>query len=188
MTRPIEAIVVGASAGAVQALSRLLPNLPATYPLPILVVVHVPPERSELATLFGAKCRLRVKDAEDKESIRPGYVYFAPSDYHLLVEDQRTLALSVDEPVLYSRPSVDILFESAADAFGDAVAGIILTGANEDGAAGLAAIANAGGRAIVQQPHEAFASAMPLAALARCPQAEPLTLDAIARQIEAWAS
>jgi two-component system, chemotaxis family, protein-glutamate methylesterase/glutaminase len=182
----IEAVVIGASAGAVQALSRLLPGLPATYALPILIVVHVPADRSELATLFRAKCRLRVKDAEDKEPILPGHIYFAPSDYHMLVEEDRSLSLSVDDPVLYSRPSIDVLFESAADSYGETLAGIILTGANEDGAQGLGAIALAGGVTLIEDPTDAFASAMPLAALAQCPDAEVVSLDAIAGRLASW--
>ena len=157
-----DAIVVGASAGAIQALSRILPALPAGYPIPVLVVVHIPADRSDLlAPLFQAKCRVVVKEAEDKEPILPGSVYFGPSDYHLLVETDRTISLSADEPVLYSRPSIDVLFESAADAYGAGLVGVILTGANEDGAAGLLAIAAAGGVALAEDPADAFAPAMP---------------------------
>ncbi|MBN8849606.1 MAG: chemotaxis protein CheB, partial [Sphingomonas sp.] len=143
---PIEAVAIGASAGAVEALSAILPRLPADYPLPVLVVVHVPADRrSVLATLFQSKCRIAVREAEDKEPVVPGTVYFAPPDYHLQVEADRTLSLSADDPVLYSRPSIDVLFESAADAYGAALAGVVLTGANQDGARGLAAVAEAGG-------------------------------------------
>ena len=177
----IEAVVIGASAGAIQALSRILPALPEDYPIPVLVVVHIPADRSDLlASLFQAKCRLVVKEAEDKEPIRPGFVYFGPSDYHLLVEGDRTVSLSSDEPVLYSRPSIDVLFESAADAYGERLVGVILTGANEDGADGLWAVHAAGGVALVEDPAEAFAPAMPSAALARCAEARPASLDEIA--------
>src|ERR1019366_8592460 len=121
-----DAVVVGASAGAIQALSRVLPALPADYPIPVLVVVHIPADGSDLlAPLFQAKCRVVVKEAEDKEPILPGFVYFGPSDYHLLVEADRTVSLSVDEPVLYSRPSIDVLFESAADAYSAGLVGVI---------------------------------------------------------------
>ena len=114
-TRPPEAVVIGASAGAVDALSVLLPALPADYPLAVAVVVHLPPDRkSVMAELFQTKCRVRVKEAEDKEPFAPGTVYFAPPDYHLLVEPDRRLSLSSEESVLYSRPSIDVLFESAA--------------------------------------------------------------------------
>ena len=136
-----------------------------------MVVVHVPPDkRSILAELFQAKCRITVREAEDKEPISGGTVYFAPPDYHLLVETDRSLSLSSDEPVLYSRPSIDVLFESAADAYGPALIAIVLTGANQDGAKGLKAVVEAGGTAIVQSPEDAFASAMPEAALAACPE------------------
>ena len=176
-----QAIVIGASAGAIQALSRILPALPADYPVPVLVIVHIPADHADLlAPLFQAKCRVVVKEAEDKESILPGSVYFGPSDYHLLVEADRTVSLSSDEPVLYSRPSIDVLFESAADAYGEGLVGVILTGANEDGAEGLRAVIAAGGVALVENPAEAFAPAMPSAALARCAGAQVMSLDAIA--------
>jgi two-component system chemotaxis response regulator CheB len=177
----VDAIVIGASAGAIEALSRILPVLPAGYPIPLLIVVHVPADRSDLlAPLFQARCPLVVKEAEDKERICPGFVYFGPSDYHLLVEADRTLSLSADEPVLYSRPSIDVLFESAADAYGEGLVGVILTGANEDGAEGLGAVALAGGVALAEDPATAYAPAMPSAALARCANARSMSLDAIA--------
>jgi two-component system chemotaxis response regulator CheB len=176
-----DAIVIGASAGAIQALSRILPVLPADYPVPVLVVVHIPADRSDLlAPLFQAKCRAVVKEAEDKEPILPGFVYFGPSDYHLLVEADHTLSLSADEPVLYSRPSIDVLFESAADVYGAGLTGVILTGANEDGAEGVRAVAAAGGVALVEDPATAFAPAMPSAALELCAEARSMSLDAIA--------
>jgi len=176
-----EAIVIGASAGAIQALSRILPALPADYPIPVLVVVHVPADRSDLlAPLLQARCRVVVKEAEDKEPILPGVVYFGPSDYHLLVDMSHTISLSADEPVLYSRPSIDVLFESAADAYGSGLVGVILTGANEDGAAGLRAVAAAGGAVLVEYPETAFAPTMPAAALALSPQARPMSLESIA--------
>jgi two-component system chemotaxis response regulator CheB len=179
--QPFKAVVIGASAGAVQALLTLLPALPARYPLPVLVVVHVPPDRDNLLVpLLQSKSRITVKEAEDKEAMNGGVVYFAPSDYHLLVEADGALALSADELVNYSRPSIDVLFESAADAYGSALVGVILTGANHDGAAGLKAIADAGGLAIVEDPVGAYASAMPLAALDACPTARIMNLDAVA--------
>ena len=178
---PVKAVVIGASAGAVQALQVVLPALPADYALPVLVVVHVPPDRSNvLLPLFQAKCRIAVKEAEDKEILAGGVIYFAPSDYHLLVEADGGVALSWDEPVNYSRPSIDVLFESAADAYGSGLAGVILTGANHDGAAGLKAVIDAGGVAIVEDPVDAYTSAMPEAAQAACPSATTMKLDAIA--------
>jgi two-component system chemotaxis response regulator CheB len=180
-----KAVVVGASAGALEALSVILPALPADFRLPVLVVVHVPPDKkSVLVELFRHKCRVAVHEAEDKEPIRGGNIYFAPADYHLLVEKDGSLSLSSDEPVLYSRPSIDVLFESAADAYGSDLIGIVLTGANQDGASGMKAIVDAGGTAIVQRPDDAFASAMPQAALAACPMAEVLPLAMIAARLQ----
>lgn len=179
-----EAIVIGASAGALEALSAILPALPSTFKLPVIVVVHVPPDkRSVMAELFQAKCKIPVREAEDKEPIAAGTIYFAPPDYHLLIEREKTLSLSSDEPVLFSRPSIDVLFESAADAYGSSLIGIILTGANQDGANGMRAISEAGGLVIVQNPDKAFASAMPEAAIAACPGARIMSLDAIASHL-----
>ena len=177
----IKAVVIGASAGAVQALLTILPQLPASYALPVLVVVHVPPDRSNvLVPLFQTKCQVRVKEAEDKEPVLAGVVYFAPSDYHLLVEADGAVALSSDEIVNYSRPSIDVLFESAADAYGETLVGVILTGANHDGAAGLKAVADAGGVAVVEDPDGAYAPMMPTAALDECVSARTMRLGAIA--------
>ena len=174
------AVVIGASAGAWDALSVILPALPQTFNLPVMVVVHLPPDRkSLLAELFAEKCSMDVAEAEDKESILGGVIYFAPPDYHLLIEPNNTLSLSSDEPVLFSRPSIDVLFESAADAYGPALTAIVLTGASEDGARGLAAVIAAGGTAIVQRPEDAYAAAMPQAALARSPGARILSLEEI---------
>lgn len=177
----IRAVVIGASAGAVDTLLGILPELPENYPLPLLIVVHLPPDRgSTLATLLDSRCHITVKEAEDKEPIRPGTAYLAPPDYHLLVEPEMVLSLSNEEPVFYSRPSIDVLFESAADAYGDTLAGVILTGANPDGARGLRAVFAAGGLAFVQTPESATADAMPRAALAACPGARVLTPGQIA--------
>jgi two-component system, chemotaxis family, protein-glutamate methylesterase/glutaminase len=180
-----EAVVIGASAGALEALSVILPALPAGFGLPLIVVVHVPPDkRSMLAELFQAKCRIPVREAEDKEPISRGNVYFAPPDYHLLIEAEKSLSLSSDEPVLFSRPSIDVLFESAADAYGSALIAIILTGANQDGAKGMKAVAETGGVALVQNPDGAFASAMPEAAIEMCPSARVMSLDAITAYLQ----
>ncbi len=185
MSRPQpRAVVIGASAGAIQALSLILPELPADFPVPVMIVVHIPADRDNiLAPLFAPRCRMPVREAEDKEPALPGIIYFAPPDYHLLVETDGSLSLSADEPVLYSRPSIDVLFESAADAFGEALVGIILTGASTDGANGLRAICDAGGVALVEEPETAYADAMPAAAITACPAAHILTLDAIAEYL-----
>lgn len=164
----LEAVVIGTSAGGLAALSRLVSGLSSHFPLPILVVQHVPAGTpTQLAEIFQRKTGLRVKEADEKEALRPATLYFAPPGYHLLLESDRSLSLSQDDAVHFSRPSIDVLFESAADALGPALLGILLTGANEDGAAGLAAIHHAGGLTIVQDPAEAEVDTMPRAALQR---------------------
>ena len=182
---PVEAVVIGVSAGGLKALSSILPDLPADYPVPILVVIHLPPSgKSLVAELFANKCAMKVVEADDKEPIEPGTVYFAPPDYHLLVERDHTLSLSSEEPVLFSRPSIDVLFESAADAYGPGLIGVVLTGANNDGAQGLQAVVAAGGVALVQSPEHAFASAMPEAALESVPEARSLALEEISHYLQ----
>lgn len=185
---PAEAVVIGASAGALEALSIILPTLPLGYKLPIIIVVHVPNDKTNiLPELFQAKCNIPVREAEDKEPICAGAVYFAPPDYHLLVEMNKRLSLSNDEPVLYSRPSIDVLFESAADAYGPGLVAVLLTGANQDGAKGMVAVLGSGGMAIIQRPDTAFAAAMPEAAIEACPAAQVLSLEEIATCLQALA-
>ena len=180
----IQAVAIGASAGAVQALTQILPALPADYGLPVFIVVHVPPDRDNaLVELLQGKCRIAVKEAEDKEPITPGVVYFAPSDYHLLVEADGCLSLSSEELVNHSRPSIDVLLETAADAYGPRLLGLVLTGANNDGALGLKAIADAGGAAVVQDPDGAYVPTMPAEALRACASAEVLPLDKIVSRL-----
>lgn len=175
------AIVIGASAGALQALSAILPKLPRDFVRAVLIVVHLPPDReSTLANLLAHRCQLPVREAEDKEPILAGVVYVAPPDYHLLVERDKYISLSSEEPVHYSRPSIDLLFSTAAEAFEAELIGVILTGANDDGAEGLRAIELAGGLALVQQPESATAADMPRAALKACTRARALSLEEIA--------
>ena len=167
LPKRIEAVAVGASAGAVGALGQLLPFLPATTPWPIFVVVHVPANQpSLLAELFRRSCSIPVGEACDKQRALPG-IWFAPPDYHLLVESDHTFSLSVDAAVNHSRPSLDVLFESAADVYGAALVSVVLTGANEDGARGARAIRDSGGFVIVQEPGTAEAPRMPQAAIER---------------------
>jgi two-component system, chemotaxis family, protein-glutamate methylesterase/glutaminase len=161
-----EAVVVGASAGAIDALNQLLPAVPEAARIPVVVVVHLPPNRpSLLVDVFASRCSAQVREPEDKQPISAGSVWFAPSNYHLLFEADRTFAFSVDQPVNFSRPSIDVLFESAADVFGEALCCIVLTGANEDGARGASAIRRRGGLVVVQEPSSAEAKEMPLAAI-----------------------
>jgi two-component system chemotaxis response regulator CheB len=185
----VGAIVIGASAGGVEALSVLLPALPADLRAPLFIVVHLPRERpSLLAEIFTRKCALKIREAEDKMRVEPGTVYFAPSDYHLLLDEGPQLALSIDELVHFSRPSIDVLFESAADIYAERLMGIILTGANDDGTAGLAAIHRAGGVTIVQEPESAQVPLMALSALKRTPADFVLPLAEIAVLLQALAS
>jgi two-component system chemotaxis response regulator CheB len=177
---PKGAVIIGASAGALEALSAILPPLPATFPYPIFVIVHLPPKkRSVLAAIFDLKCQLRAIEAEDKEPIEAGTIYFAPPDYHLLLEGRTHVALSSEEEVLFSRPSIDVAFESAAEAWGPQLTAVVLTGANQDGARGLAAVLRSGGTTIIQDPSEAYAQAMPEAAMRACPSANILNLSKI---------
>lgn len=163
-----EAIVIGGSAGAMDALSEILPALPPGFPIPIAIVLHLPPNRTSLlAQVFGARCAVAVREVEDKEPIAPATIYVAPPNYHLLIERRRTFALSVDDPVNYSRPSIDVLFESAADAYGPRLMGVLLAGANQDGVAGLGRIKAAGGATLVQDPRSATSSEMPGGAVRR---------------------
>ncbi|NVD43521.1 chemotaxis protein CheB [Qipengyuania atrilutea] len=182
----LRAVVIGASAGGVQALSQVLPDLPAGFRVPVMVVVHIPPHKENaLVDLFARKCHLQVKEAEDKEPLAPGTIYFAPPDYHLLVEAGETLALSSDETVNHSRPAIDVLFETAADAFGSGLAGVVLTGANQDGAKGLKAVCEAGGVGLVQDSATAEVATMPDAARIACPGARTMYLDEIAPALQA---
>jgi len=160
-------VVIGVSAGGLRALSTLLPALPKTFPLPVLVVQHRLAESDDfLAHMLNRIAAVRVKEAEEKEQLQPGVVYLAPADYHLLAERNGTLSLSVDAKENYSRPSIDVLFESAAYVWTSSLIGIILTGANSDGAKGLKLIKEKGGTTIIQNPATAEYSEMPRAALA----------------------
>ncbi|MDX6692041.1 MAG: two-component system, chemotaxis family, protein-glutamate methylesterase/glutaminase [Solirubrobacteraceae bacterium] len=176
----VELVAIGASWGGLQAVGLVLQALPPEFAAAVVVAQHRSAE-AELGTLehlLGARCALEVAEAEDKQEIAAGSVLIAPPDYHMLVEGG-SVALSVDEQVHYSRPSIDVLLSSAADSFGARAAGVILTGANEDGAAGLARIAARGGAAIVQDPDEAARPEMPRAALAATPGARVLALERI---------
>ena len=179
------AIVIGTSVGGVEALSTILAGLGPELAAAVLVVIHVPRQKpSLLSGIFARLTPWRVKEAEDKEPVQARTVYFAPPDYHLLVERGPTLALSVDDPVQFCRPSIDVLFESAADVYGSGLMGIVLTGNNDDGAAGLAAVSAAGGRCVVQQPRNARGPTMPESALRRVPSAEVATLEEIATMLQ----
>lgn len=173
---PPHLVVLGASLGALDALRVLLPALPADFPAALIIVLHRDKEeRGDLIPLLDAECVLPVTFPWDKELILAGHVYVAPPNYHLLVEGDH-FAYSVDEPEDYARPSIDILFESAAEVFGSQVTGIVLTGMRRDGARGLLAIQRHHGTTLVQEPTEAVAPEMPRAALAAVPGAKKMSL------------
>jgi len=160
------AIVIGCSAGGLHALIVLLEDLPLNCRVPIVIVQHrSKDERELLEVVLRQRCAIPIRQADEKEAIANGYVYIAPPDYHLLVEQNRTFSLSTDEKVNYARPSIDVLFETAAEVYTDKLAGVILTGANSDGCQGVKAIHRRGGFTIAQDPREAEFPAMPLAAV-----------------------
>jgi two-component system chemotaxis response regulator CheB len=181
MTRPIDLVVIGGSAGAIDVLRQVLPRLTAGFKPTVAIVIHLPPEGPlVLHELLAGPDTPPMKVAEDKEPLAPGTIYFAPPDYHLLIESGRTFALSIDPRVQYARPAIDVLFESAAEAFRERMMGVILSGANADGAAGLKAVADAGGLTVVQSLDSAEMIAMPAAALQAAPGSLELNVDALA--------
>ncbi len=174
----VRAVVMGGSAGAVDGLLRVLPALPATLAVPVLVVVHVPARATvRAADVYQEHCALAVRDAVDKEEAAAGTVLFAPADYHLLVEEDGRVALSVDAPEHFSRPSIDVLFETASRAWAPRLLGVLFSGASEDGAAGMAAICRAGGVGWVESPLTAEQPVMPSAALREAPEARALAIS-----------
>ncbi len=176
----VQAIVVGASAGGVEALLNIFGALAQGFSLPIIAVLHLPDERrSQLAEVFDRRVAMTVVEARDKELIQPGTLYFAGPGYHLSVEHDRSLSLSQEERVHHSRPAIDYLFESAADAYGPNLLAILLTGANQDGARGLAHVKQRGGITVVQDPVDARVAVMPKAALALHTPDHILTLSRI---------
>jgi two-component system, chemotaxis family, protein-glutamate methylesterase/glutaminase len=182
--RRIELIVVGTSLGGFRALQTLLGTFPAHLACPVLVAQHrAAGEGLDLATQLARASALPVADASDKATVAPGCVYLAPADYHLIVEQRGQVALSTMEAVHAARPSIDVLFITAADAYGATLAGVVLTGASIDGAAGLARIESAGGLAIVQELSTAECPIMPGAALAATRSPIVLPLDGIARHL-----
>jgi two-component system chemotaxis response regulator CheB len=161
-----QAVVVGVSAGGLDALRILLPLIPVDFIMPAIIVQHLHPQQDQFfIETLSKSCLVPVREAEEKEAIMPGTIYFAPPNYHLLIEWDKTFSLSIDEKVNYSRPSIDVLFETAAEAYGPRLIGVILTGASRDGAAGLRRIKENGGMTIVQDPATAKFPVMPSAAL-----------------------
>ena len=179
-----ELVVIGVSAGGLHAVGTILRGLQADFPVPIAVVQHRAKESTALASVLQECTPLRVCEIEDKLLLEAGQVYIAPPDYHVLLNDGH-FSLSVDAPVTYSRPSIDVLFESAADQFGRGVIGVVLTGANHDGARGLKHIVERGGHALIQDPDSAEVAVMPRAALAAVPTATVAPLNELAGELNA---
>jgi two-component system, chemotaxis family, protein-glutamate methylesterase/glutaminase len=179
--KPPDLVAVGTSLGGLNALTKLLGTLPERFRVPITIVQHRTMSRAGdgLATLLQEHTRLTVIEAEDKMALEPGKIYLAPADYHLLIEEPGRVALSTDAPVRAARPSIDVLFQTAAEAYRDALVGVLLTGASADGAEGLAAVKAYGGRAIVEDPATAECRTMPAAALAATSVDYVLPLDRI---------
>lgn len=159
-------IVIGTSLGGLHALEVVLSGLPKSLTVPVAIVQHRHKAPNDKLRAVLQECtNLIIKEAQDKEEILPGWVYLAPADYHLLVEDTGEFALSTDAPVTYARPSIDVLFETAADAYAEKVIGVILTGANHDGRQGLARIKARGGKTVAEEPSTAACPIMPKAAI-----------------------
>lgn len=177
-------IAIGASAGGVEALGLLLCALPATCRASVVVVLHLAPGRSSrLPQLYAQRCLLPIREAQDKEPLQPGVVYFAAPDYHLQIEPDRSFSLSLEAPVYFSRPSIDVLLETAASAYRREMLAIILTGASADGAEGLAQVRKLGGEAWVQEPRGAISPTMPEAALRRAGADRVLALPQLAASL-----
>jgi len=183
-------VVIGASLGGLEAISTVLAALPSGFPLPVVIAQHratAPSTDGDLSTIWQRHTSLSVCEVEDKSPIAPGHVYVAPADYHLMIEARDLFALSTEGPVLWARPSIDVLFETAAEAYGESVIGVILTGASADGSQGMRAIRARGGCALVQEPSVAECDVMPRAVLAATPVNHVLGLPDIGRVLGALA-
>jgi len=176
-----EAIVIGASAGGMKALEKIVSSLPSDYPIPIIIVQHQKHDSDNfLMRNLDHKCKVNVKEVMASEPIVGNYVYLSPSGYHLLIEADKTFNLSCDEPVNYSIPSIDVLFETAAEVYEKSLVGIVLTGANSDGTKGMKAIRDNGGITVVEDPSTAYVSTMPESVLTCMKPDHVLSLDGIA--------
>ncbi|MFZ6029714.1 MAG: chemotaxis protein CheB [Chloroflexota bacterium] len=182
MGENFQAVVIGASAGGSAALLQILPLLPQGFVCPVIIVQHLHPLQDSPAMLYRAQgCAIGLKEAEEKESVRAGMAYFAPPNYHLLIESDRTFSLSIDPRVNFARPAIDVLFETAADVYGVGLIGVVLSGANRDGAKGLRYLKQRGGLAVVQDPKTAEVPYMPDAAIQEAQPGYVLSPDAIGR-------
>ncbi|MFC5410901.1 chemotaxis protein CheB [Larkinella bovis] len=172
------AVVIGGSAGSIEVLLKVLPALPFGLSFAVIIVLHRKNSvDSSLAHLLSLKTAVPIQEVEDKQPVLPGSMYLAPADYHLLIEKEEVFSLDNSEKINYSRPSLDVTFESAADVYGPAVVGVLLSGANADGTAGLNAIKKAGGTIVAQKPETALSGFMPQHAILHTPIDEVLDID-----------
>lgn len=184
LIKPYQCVVIGGSWGGIDAVGAILARLPAQFPLPIVVVLHQHRKyESRMHEIFARKCLLKVKEADEKERLLPGHVYVAPSNYHLLIERDRCLSLSIDEQVNFSRPSIDVTFISAAEVYREALIAILLTGANQDGSEGILQIKRYGGLAIIEDPETAQVATMPQSAIDKTRVDQILPLPEISRYL-----
>jgi two-component system chemotaxis response regulator CheB len=173
-------IAIGVSAGGMDALSIIIPGLPPAFPIPVVVIQHVSPHSDNYMTRFLDNISaIKVKEVDEKEKIKPGIVYTAPPNYHVLVEEDETFSLSMEGRINFARPSIDVFFQSAADVYGPHLVGVVLTGANNDGSQGIKMVKERGGLAIVQDPHTAEVDGMPRAAIEATKIDHILTLEQI---------
>ena len=175
-----EAIVIGVSSGGMNAMKVMFSLLPKDFHTPIIIVQHISPRSdNQWIKLLNDKSNLHIKEADEKEKIEPGNIYISPPNYHLMIERDKTLSLTIDERVNFARPSIDVLFESAAETYKDKLIGVILTGSNNDGTKGIKRIKECGGLAIVQNPETAESSYMPASAIAAIKPDYILSLEEI---------
>ncbi len=183
-TNPFELVVIGASLGGMHALKTLLSSLPVKFSLPLVAVQHRPKDsEASLGKYFSLWTSRPVFEADDKTPLVPGHIYFAPSDYHLMIDD-KNLALSTEGPVKYSRPSIDVLFETAAEWYNERAVGIILTGTGSDGPEGARELEERGGLLIVQDPEEAEADILPRSTIAATKHPQIMRLNQIVNMLE----
>jgi len=180
-----EAIVIGVSSGGMNALKFIFATLPAGFSIPIIIVQHVSPRSdNEWIKVLNENSNLTIKEADEKEKIEQGNIYIAPANYHLLIEEDKTFSLTIDERVNYARPSIDVLFETAAEAYKNKLIGMVLTGSNNDGTSGIKRIKECGGLAIIQDPVTAESSYMPASAIAAIDPDYILSLEEIIELIK----
>lgn len=186
--RHCDVVLIGGSTGSLEVLLQVLPALKPPLSFALVIILHRKNSTdSTLANLLSLKTTIAFTEVDDKDPVRAGAIYLAPADYHLLIEQDRTFSLDDSEKVNYSRPSIDVTFESAADVYGPSLVGVLLSGANADGTAGLKAIKKVGGTAVVQQPDTALVAFMPQQAILNAPIDHVLNVEQLATYLNALA-